>query len=99
MFCDNPRCELHKHEDTGRNTLIVKVGDAGVYPRSIENIGTIRMKEYHNTIVIEPVSGQAYNLCTECSGVLLVERNIRRKHESLPPLARAVTEAVNNGNN
>ncbi len=99
MFCDNPRCELHKHEDTGRHTLIVKVGDTSDYIRSIKNLGVIETKEYHNQIIVEPVSGQAFNLCDVCAGVLNVERDIREKHEDLPQLARAVTEAVNNGNN
>ncbi|MCK5612304.1 hypothetical protein KAR91_61095 [Candidatus Pacearchaeota archaeon] len=98
MFCDNPRCKLHQYENTSRNTLVVREGDISNDFKPSERPKAIEIKEYGNAIYVEPMSGEQYNLCEVCAGVLVISRNIKWKHDNLHPLARAITRAVNNEN-
>jgi hypothetical protein len=90
MFCDNPKCRLHTFDD--QDSVEVFETNPSYFNLGGRSSGT---KIYHNTKVIEPHSGQMFNLCETCAGVLGLESKIREEYEALPPLARAVKEVTN----
>ena len=91
MFCDNPKCKLHIFDDTDQKIEVFET-NPGYFMTGGQASGT---RSYGNHRIVDQVTKEEYNLCEVCMGVVLKTKDMREAHANLPPLARAVAEAVN----